>query len=348
MSTHSSKHNAPAGNSGRTNKKKGKHRDYAAVTRTLLILCIVFGIGLCVMIGLKVREDATAENNAKTLLAEYKQNEAEGFYSQAGPETSAVLEMTALPDNTPEQSPETDPFAATPKPEPTPASNDVPSDILLEEENAVQERVAASENAEEDAAIAEEGDANRHDAGNDLEVDESADYVPPDEVNVEEEQDLIKQISKAVGEKGVIGTITIPKFNQEYPIIGQWSYKLLRISICRYKGPAVNEKGNLVLIGHNYKSGAHFGNLKHLKVGDEIYLKAPGEDQLPVRYEIYNIVSIEPENFSALNKHKGDCSLTLMTCASTGNQRKLFRCVRKAATSDVDTMAVGKGSPFLA
>lgn len=175
---------------------------------------------------------------------------------------------------------------------------------------------------------------HRVDAENDIQVDESADYEQPDDPSVKETQEIIDQILASVGSDGVIGTIKISKTGQEYPIIGKWSYKLLKISICRYKGGAPNQAGqNLVLIGHNYKSGAHFGNLKSLEVGDEILLTATGGE--PVRYEIYEMEGVKPDAFSALEKWRGEAGLTLMTCKNNGNNRLIVRCEQKDAPTSV-------------
>ena len=175
--------------------------------------------------------------------------------------------------------------------------------------------------------------ANEHrvDAESDLEVDESGNYVQPADAEISETEAIIQKIVSSVGDDGVIGTLEIPSTQQEYPIIGKWSYKLLNISLCRYTGGQPNEEGkNLVLIGHNYKSGAHFGNLKKLKVGDEILLT--GRDGDTVRYVIYDIEGIAPDDFAALEKWRGDSGLTLLTCKDNGNNRLIVRCERKAAT----------------
>jgi LPXTG-site transpeptidase (sortase) family protein len=178
-----------------------------------------------------------------------------------------------------------------------------------------------------------EANAHRVNDGSDEGVDESANYVPPEEPETNKTNELIQQIVNTVGDDGVIGVISIPKFDQEYPIIGKWSYKLLKISICRYQGPGVNEAGNLVLMGHNYKSGAHFGNLKSIEVGDEVFLQS-SLDGPKVRYEVYDIEVVEPNAFSALDSYKGECGLTLMTCTNSGNSRRIVRCVQKAASSE--------------
>lgn len=162
----------------------------------------------------------------------------------------------------------------------------------------------------------------------DLLVDEGADYIPPAEPVSEEAEELMRQIMEAVGDGGVIGTIEIPKTEQEYPIIGKWSYKLLEISICRYEGGEPNERGNnLVLIGHNYNSGAHFGNLKKLEIGDEIFLT--GKNGVRIRYVVYEVKHIASDNFKALDEYRGESGLTLMTCNNSGSDRLLVRCETK-------------------
>ncbi len=180
--------------------------------------------------------------------------------------------------------------------------------------------------------VSADAEAHRLDDGSDEGVDELADYVPPAEPDHAETEEVIKKIIASAGDDGVIGILTIPSTNQEMAIIGKWSYSLLKISVCRYQGPGVNEPGNLVLIGHNYKSGSHFGNLENLEVGDEIYLQKD-LNSAKVRYEIYEIEVVAPDAFSALTPYEGDCGLTLMTCTNSGNNRRILRCVQKAAES---------------
>ena len=61
-----------------------------------------------------------------------------------------------------------------------------------------------------------------------------------------------------------IGILTIPALELELPVISEWNYPNLKIAPCRYGGSAY--LNNLIICGHNYRS--HFGNLKHLTVGD--------------------------------------------------------------------------------
>ena len=155
-------------------------------------------------------------------------------------------------------------------------------------------------------------------------VDVTGDYIQPDAPELAEMTEATAEAIKKVGQEGVIGVIDIPEIKIELPIIGQWSYGLLKISVCRFMGPDVNKPGNLVLIGHNYKNGAHFGKLSSLKVGSEVYLTdGNGEKD---RYVVYEIVSVGPDELSALETYEGDCGLTLVTCNNHGTERRVLRC----------------------
>ena len=281
-------------------KRSGKRTDYGTTIKILYGVAIVLAVAACAIIGVKTVEDLQAEKSASTLLNAYKEMET------AQPTATALT--TATPDAA--ATPTPDP-SATPDPMATPDTTPGPD-------------------------IEAEVNAHRVNADSDIQVDETGNYVQPEDADTAETEEIIKKIVKAVGDDGVIGTIEIPKFTQEYPIIGKWSYSLLKISICRYLGGDLNQSGkNLVLIGHNYKSGAHFGNLKKLEVGDEIYLTAKGGDR--VRYVVYEMVGIEPDDFDAVDKYRGDAGLTLLTCKNNGNNRLIVRCEQKPAESTVST-----------
>lgn len=267
-----------------------KNRNELRAIRILGLTAILLGAAALVLLGIRLFEGEAAENNANALLEAYKTR----------PTASSVV--TAAPAATDEP-------AATDTPEPT--------DESLEQTSA---------DADADAALS----ANQHlaDDGSVTTASESGEYVQPDEPEVNKLDETIARIIKAAGEDGVIGILEIPRFDTELPIIGKWSYNLLKISVCRYKGPMPNEKGNLVIIGHNYKSGAHFGNLKNIEVGDELYLTNAKTGER-VRYEVYQVKSIAPDAFSALDSYHGPAGLTLMTCRNNGTNRLLVRCEQK-------------------
>ncbi len=63
-----------------------------------------------------------------------------------------------------------------------------------------------------------------------------------------------------LGGYDVIGTIEIPKTKIEYPIVDAYTPKALELAICRQYGPGLNQVGNTVLIGHNFRNGTFFSN----------------------------------------------------------------------------------------
>ncbi len=273
-------------------KKNGELR----VIRALGLTAILLGITALVLLGVKLFEGEAAGNNADALLAAYKAKATVSPSPSASPTATAAATQDD-PLDTPE-----------------------PADENFEQTSA-----------EADASAASDSDQHLANDGSVTTESESGEYVQPDAPEVVSTLDkTIQKIIDATGEDGVIGILEIPKYEVELPIIGKWSYKLLKISICRYKGPDPLEKGNLVLIGHNYKSGAHFGILKKLSVGDEIYLTNADTGER-VRYVVYQIKSIAPDAFSALTSYHGTAGLTLMTCKDNGTNRLLVRCEQKEA-----------------
>ncbi|HWP21866.1 MAG TPA: sortase [Candidatus Cryosericum sp.] len=283
--------------SGKKHKHRSKAQQEMRAIRALGLAAIILGLVALTLIAVKLFEGEEADKNAAVLLEAYK--------AQATVTPSTTATVSPAPTQTAEATDD----LGTPQPE----------DANLEQTNPDADASAAA-------------DANEHMAndGSNAGVDETGEYVQPDAPEVSELDMTIQKIIKATDENGVIGILEIPKYDVELPIIGKWSYKLLKISICRYKGPDPNEKGNLVIIGHNYKSGAHFGILKKLEVGDEVFL-TDSATGTRVRYEVYQIKSIAPDAFSALKTYQGDYGLTLMTCKDNGTNRLLVRCEKKAA-----------------
>ncbi|MEN6338621.1 MAG: sortase [Clostridiaceae bacterium] len=282
--------------SGKKHKHRSKAQQEMRAIRALGFAAIVLGLAALTLIAVKLFEGEEADQNAAVLLEAYKAKATVTPTVTVSPAPTQTAKVEATDD------------LGTPQPE----------DTNLEQTDADADASAAA-------------DSNEHmvNDGSNTGVDESGEYVQPDAPEVSELDATIQKIIKATDDNGVIGILEIPEYDVELPIIGKWSYKLLKISICRYKGPDPNEKGNMVLIGHNYKSGAHFGILKKLEVGDEIYL-TDSATGTRVRYEVYQIKSIAPDAFSALKTYQGDYGLTLMTCKDNGTNRLLVRCEKKA------------------
>ena len=64
----------------------------------------------------------------------------------------------------------------------------------------------------------------------------------------------------------VVGTIKIPKINLEYPVLEKMSTKALETAVIALypSGDNLNLPGNTVIVGHNYRNGMFFSNIKKL------------------------------------------------------------------------------------
>ncbi len=115
-----------------------------------------------------------------------------------------------------------------------------------------------------------------------------------------------------------IGTLSVPRYGLELPVISAWSYPGLRLAPCRYTGSA--ETGDLVICGHNYER--HFGNMKNLKPGDPvIFTDIAGHS---FYYEVEEVLILQPTDVEKMIT--GDWDLTLFTCTVGGRARVTVRC----------------------
>ena len=83
--------------------------------------------------------------------------------------------------------------------------------------------------------------------------------------------------------------------------------------------------GNLVIVGHNYKNGEFFGNLKKLTVGDNIFLASTkGNVQI---YKIYDMYIVDETDTSCTSQEtNGKIELTLITCDKNNTKRLVVKC----------------------
>ena len=127
-------------------------------------------------------------------------------------------------------------------------------------------------------------------------------------------------------EHAVMAKLTIPKLELELPVLAECSDAALEISVCRLTGPSEpGGAGNLVITGHNYRSGAHFGRLDELAEGDTITLMDVWGKQFS--YRVSEVTVIKPDDIESLDVYEGESALALLTCTQHANRRLLVRCV---------------------
>ena len=118
----------------------------------------------------------------------------------------------------------------------------------------------------------------------------------------------------------VAGVIEIPKTKVKYNVLDDPSAKAMEVGITIIYGPGLNQTGNTVLAGHNYRNGTFFSNNNKLSSGDKIYIT----DLLgkKVTYTIYKKYKTDPNDFSyATRNTNGKREISLTTCTDDSSAR---------------------------
>lgn len=122
-----------------------------------------------------------------------------------------------------------------------------------------------------------------------------------------------------------VGTMVIPSINFNYPVLNDVSAPAIEVSVgvLYPNGENLNQPGNTVIIGHNYRNGVLFSNNKKLKVGDKIYVTDYRGTKLT--YTIYNKFETSDQDTSFYQREtNGKAELTLSTCTDASNNRRLI------------------------
>ncbi len=124
-------------------------------------------------------------------------------------------------------------------------------------------------------------------------------------------------------EFNMVGKIEIPKINAKFPVLEEATPKAIEASVAVFYGPGINEIGNTVIIGHNYRNGTFFSNNKKLAIGDKIYLTDLSGKK--VTYTIYKKYTTGTDDFDyAVRDTKGKREITLSTCTDDDSNQRLI------------------------
>lgn len=120
----------------------------------------------------------------------------------------------------------------------------------------------------------------------------------------------------------VVATIQIPKIDLKYPILEKVTKKSLETSVAWLYGPGLNKVGNNVIIGHNYRNGTMFSNVKKLSNGDSIYITDITGQK--VKYVIYKIYRTSGDDASYMTRNtNGKREISLSTCTDDSKARTI-------------------------
>ena len=118
----------------------------------------------------------------------------------------------------------------------------------------------------------------------------------------------------------VIGTIRIPAISLKYPILDDVTKKSLETAVAKlYTTNGLNQPGNTVVIGHNYRNNLFFSKNDKLKKGDVIYIKdKTGVEKKYKINEKFEAKSSDASFYKADNS--GKTTLILSTCTDDASK----------------------------
>lgn len=137
--------------------------------------------------------------------------------------------------------------------------------------------------------------------------------------------------TKKVQYKGynVEGKIEIPAIKLEYPILEKTTPSSIEAAVAiLYSANGLNQPGNTVISGHNYRNGSFFGNNDKLKLGDKVYITDNSGTKL--KYNIYNIYETSPDDGDfIMRKTNGKREISLQTCTDNSKGRLIIWAVEE-------------------
>lgn len=124
----------------------------------------------------------------------------------------------------------------------------------------------------------------------------------------------------------MVGKIEIPKIKLNCPVLEEATPRAIEVAVAVMYGPGINEVGNTVIIGHNYRNGTFFSNNKKLEQGDKIYLTDLNGKK--VTYTITKKYITSTEDFDyAIRDTNGKREISLSTCTDDSKQRIIIWAV---------------------
>lgn len=137
--------------------------------------------------------------------------------------------------------------------------------------------------------------------------------------------------TKKVQYKGynVEGKIEIPAIKLEYPILEKATPSSIEAAVAiLYSANGLNQPGNTVISGHNYRNGSFFGNNDKLKLGDKVYITDNSGTKL--KYNIYNIYETSPDDGDFIMREtNGKREISLQTCTDNSKGRLIIWAVEE-------------------
>ena len=150
------------------------------------------------------------------------------------------------------------------------------------------------------------------DKENDIEVSDAIDDV--------NDTPISSSGTRKLNGYNIMGTIEIPATKVKYPVLEKVTKTSIETAVAVLYGPGLNQEGNTVIVGHNYRNGQFFSNNKKLNNGDKVYIT--DTDGNRVSYTIYNKFEATAEDTSFYTRNtNGAREITLSTCTDDSKMR---------------------------
>lgn len=118
----------------------------------------------------------------------------------------------------------------------------------------------------------------------------------------------------------VVGIIEIPKTKIKYPLLKAATKESMEVSIAVLMSPGVNEVGNTIIQGHNYKNGLFFSKNNQIENGDKVYITDLSGRK--ITYTVYNkYVTTSEDAEYMIRDTAGKREISLSTCTDDAKNR---------------------------
>jgi len=122
----------------------------------------------------------------------------------------------------------------------------------------------------------------------------------------------------------IIGKIEIPKTGLKCNILDETTPRSLEIAVTKiYTTSGLNNPGNTVIYGHNYRNTLFFSRNDELEIGDKVIITDYEQNQ-KIEYEIYNIFETTMTDTTFYGRNAqitgGAREVTLSTCTDDASE----------------------------
>lgn len=127
----------------------------------------------------------------------------------------------------------------------------------------------------------------------------------------------------------ILGEMEIPKIDLKTNILDETTKRSLEIAVAKiYTTSGLNQPGNTVIYGHNYRNSLFFSRNDELEKGDRIYITdEEGTKKTYIIYDIFETTSTDTSFYARTAEDTaGKCEVTLSTCTddASATDRRLI------------------------